>query len=617
MSDAIHITISEGEIGPEGKSAYQVAVQNGFTGTEEEWLQSLKGEKGDPGPNNIYDGLDSDATDYALSANRGKELASTLAEIARLVYVTDGEDATTKIQAALDQKGYVKLVSLGTSAITVLTGKLTIDDDTTFEIGRGITLKKKDGTFHHILVNKGHTNSPATRNKNIWVKGGKWDLNALGNTGGEAGYFPTDSQSWAWVGILFHGVDGLKITNVEEIGNEHKYAYLIADCTNIHCDNIKFANESDGLHFQPPIKNLLIENITGWTHDDMISFTMGDYTRYALGVDGDIENVLVRNIFSDDGTAEHIKIVGDGINHTSKFRNMRFENIRGEATVNSICILQKDQAAANDYLNATYLENIVFSGVQPKLSGNTHCFAISATSGDVTIENATWEQTGSARYIQIIGGDSGTLDKLTVRNIKSITPAAIAMSSFIRCNSSMTLKQLNVIDCKLDFSLATAGYMIYPTNNAIQEINIENCWFDLAAAENGCFIKSEGTSATPIICKVMNSYIKAARVTETTTPIEIHVLNSNVVLSSIFAHMSDGGNVRLISSNNKYTADISTNILTAARKFGMSGIDGGFAGLLANLTAVEGDQVRSANASEVSGKGLYYYNGVAWEKISA
>lgn len=30
-----------------GKSAYEVAVMNGFEGTEEEWLESLKGEKGD------------------------------------------------------------------------------------------------------------------------------------------------------------------------------------------------------------------------------------------------------------------------------------------------------------------------------------------------------------------------------------------------------------------------------------------------------------------------------------------------------------------------------------------------------------------------------------------
>ena len=33
----------------QGYSAYDVAVLNGFEGTEEEWLSSLKGEKGDPG----------------------------------------------------------------------------------------------------------------------------------------------------------------------------------------------------------------------------------------------------------------------------------------------------------------------------------------------------------------------------------------------------------------------------------------------------------------------------------------------------------------------------------------------------------------------------------------
>lgn len=32
--------------GPAGKSAYQIAVDNGFTGTEEQWLASLKGADG-------------------------------------------------------------------------------------------------------------------------------------------------------------------------------------------------------------------------------------------------------------------------------------------------------------------------------------------------------------------------------------------------------------------------------------------------------------------------------------------------------------------------------------------------------------------------------------------
>lgn len=32
-----------------GYSAYEIAVQEGFVGTEAEWLASLKGDEGDPG----------------------------------------------------------------------------------------------------------------------------------------------------------------------------------------------------------------------------------------------------------------------------------------------------------------------------------------------------------------------------------------------------------------------------------------------------------------------------------------------------------------------------------------------------------------------------------------
>ncbi|QBZ72050.1 tailspike protein [Streptomyces phage Kradal] len=38
-----------GPPGPEGASAYEVAVEQGFSGTEDEWLASLQGEQGEPG----------------------------------------------------------------------------------------------------------------------------------------------------------------------------------------------------------------------------------------------------------------------------------------------------------------------------------------------------------------------------------------------------------------------------------------------------------------------------------------------------------------------------------------------------------------------------------------
>ena len=39
----------KGDKGEDGKSAYEVAVEKGYSGTEEEWIESLKGDKGDKG----------------------------------------------------------------------------------------------------------------------------------------------------------------------------------------------------------------------------------------------------------------------------------------------------------------------------------------------------------------------------------------------------------------------------------------------------------------------------------------------------------------------------------------------------------------------------------------
>lgn len=56
-SGQLVITYSDSEtenvgkiVGDNGKSAYEIAVANGYTGSESEWLASLKGATGDPGP---------------------------------------------------------------------------------------------------------------------------------------------------------------------------------------------------------------------------------------------------------------------------------------------------------------------------------------------------------------------------------------------------------------------------------------------------------------------------------------------------------------------------------------------------------------------------------------
>jgi hypothetical protein len=551
--------------------------------------------------------------------NKG-EIDTSLAQITTNVssFGAKGDgvaDDTVSIQNALDKKGHVIITKPG----TYLVGRLVIDDNTFFDIASGVILKKKDGTNKNILINKGHLTN--TRNKNIWVRGGTWAMNKEGNPN-NSGDYSLDKQSWSGTGILFRGVDGLKITDVAEIGGEHKYCYIIADCTNIEARNINFNNESDGLHFQPPIKNLVVQNITGYTHDDMIAFTMGDYPRYALGVDGDIENVLVQNVNASAGTAEHIKLVGSGINGTSVFRNMRFENIRGYYNVYSVCIMKEDQASANVYLQNTKLENVVFSNINPTPSNNTAAyFSIGAVSGDVTIENCTFKQQNTLRHIELTGkgagaGTGGILDKVTIRNCKCIDNSAVNnMSWFIRVDNKIIVKQLNFENCRLDLNTSVENAVIYATNNSIQNLYISNSHFKLGVAK---LLDYDGASATRVYVKIANSRIETCQrgIGMFSTPVTINLSNFESNPTSHTIYCNDGADIRLTSSGSIISPKIYTNGLSGVRKFSLNSADIGYDGLLSALTPQEGDMVRVFGTDPL-GKGIYYYNGTTWTKFAS
>lgn len=94
--------------GEDGKSAYQIAVENGFVGTEAEWIASLKGEKGADGKNYQVEIIESTETTVELQPNKfykfGEvtELNLTLAEITDNTQLNEfmfefisGETATT------------------------------------------------------------------------------------------------------------------------------------------------------------------------------------------------------------------------------------------------------------------------------------------------------------------------------------------------------------------------------------------------------------------------------------------------------------------------------------------------------------------------------------------
>jgi len=80
----------DGINGTDGKSAYIIAVEHGFTGTENEWLQSLKGADG-------KDGITPDMSDYATKADIA-ELQEQIRQISGISYISVFESGSDALQ---------------------------------------------------------------------------------------------------------------------------------------------------------------------------------------------------------------------------------------------------------------------------------------------------------------------------------------------------------------------------------------------------------------------------------------------------------------------------------------------------------------------------------------
>ncbi len=80
----------DGIDGTDGKSAYIIAVEHGFTGTENEWLQSLKGADG-------KDGITPDMSDYATKADIAN-LQEQIRQISGISYISVFESGSDALQ---------------------------------------------------------------------------------------------------------------------------------------------------------------------------------------------------------------------------------------------------------------------------------------------------------------------------------------------------------------------------------------------------------------------------------------------------------------------------------------------------------------------------------------
>ena len=127
-----------GGSGTAGKSAYEIAVDNGFVGTETEWLESLKGEQGDKGDNGTTPHIDESTKHWFIGDTDTGILAQG----------TNGKDGKSISTITKDDDN--NIIVTFTDGSTQNIGKLSVDIQGDFLTSEGFgNLRYYNGHFQY------------------------------------------------------------------------------------------------------------------------------------------------------------------------------------------------------------------------------------------------------------------------------------------------------------------------------------------------------------------------------------------------------------------------------------------------------------------------------------
>lgn len=283
--------------GRRGYSAYEVAVQNGFVGTEEEWLASLKGDKGDTG--NVFDDLtpeqkaeikgDTGKSAYEVAVDNG--FIGTEEQWVNSFLTPDGyytkdevdekityinvkdfgakgngvEDDTVAIQNAINQKGSIYfpdgtyLISSPLSIISEVKGIV---------LSSGATITTDSIIESIFLINNNSTN--------LVITGGTLDCNAKAKKG-----------IYSTVYIASPTFKDIMIKNATECGLQIRDEENIGDSCHGYLDRVKVYN-----------KDTLATCIGLYAHDMQITDCELFYTNCGIEIKADMQTIIGVHIWA-------------------------------------------------------------------------------------------------------------------------------------------------------------------------------------------------------------------------------------------------------------------------------------------------------------------------------
>ena len=372
--------------------------------------------------------------------------------------MTTASNFTEQLQEMLDRGG---IVTVDTPGIYSINKTLVIHSNTRLVLAPGVKLVAAPLSRCAILQNEHFAGGG--RDENIEIVGGIWDGNCdeMGLDGEyEANHrldHPYSPELFKGKLIRFAHVDRLSLTNMT-VRNPVSYGVQIADAYSYVVRDIFFDynwhfGTTDGIHINGPSYDGVIENLRGTTNDDMIGVTTYD-EQHAEVTKGDIKNLVMRNIFAQNGYSGVRLLSGEGY----VMENVRIDGLYGTYRHHAVIISNHNRRPGRVWFDNLVIENVYASKSATPLGEG--CFRLwepdadkcvflsfdkGAICGNVTIRNVARHQEQSTESFLLGVGKDCSIDRLVLDNIHQTTAEGATSPLYKLSGTVHTLLEHNVI----------------------------------------------------------------------------------------------------------------------------------------------------------------------------
>lgn len=427
--------------------------------------------------------------------------------------------------------------------------------------------------------------------------------------------------------------------------NCRKYGLFIGAATNVFIQKSNFSNTrsgSDGVHLNGPCYNVVIDDVTGLTGDDAVSFTIGDYADWEISR-GDFVNVRVTNVNPTYSKASAVKYAG---NAPFTVDNFVVDGVGGNYELNGVLIYDD---VVGGSLIGTNAESITVKNINGNSVTNGKQVFVSVSG---TVKNLDIEASGNKSFNAIVSITSASAGLATFENINikaandfelptPVNMSIVSFGSFVAKHVTVdvagqvksghglfvlsTATSLVIDNLKLNGRLVGQGSdtncaLLYHSRGTIKKLalsgmstSMQQMYYQdpnlsIADAIQVVIPEFASTLGTRLLELQADSVVTLGSITmtdQTTMPIRVR---NNKVVKII-------GQVEAIGSNTT-DIDVIEVVTLNTRLKGNLRADGA----KLSLTPVAGDEFYNTNASWSAGSGTskvgkYAYNGTAWVKL--